>query len=499
MTPPSATVVRVFAWFCLRAAALLVPRSQRVNWLREWDAEVWHVRRSCIPAEIVAANMELQVARFCLGAFQDALCIRRIRLQGQAPFSAKSGTALRCIAGFTGALAVSFVLATALPGVRIESSPSRYQLRTDLVLMQNALYTDDSVASITGREFRNLAASRQRAFDGLAFYRIAKETLSSTSHSNAHWQVAHASPNLFWLIAGPVRFAQTGAEAADSLPRLLISEALWMREFAGNPNLIGNVIRVGLRNALLSGVVPRGSWRLPGKADAWILEPDAEIPATSVGYAVAHLTALGRSEMFDHRLHVDSYNPDDPEDDLWGVTFEQRTRGPIRIYEFALLLAVLVLPAVVSVSMGEYVFSSHKPSWMSRIRRLIFLWTKFLLLIPVAHFVSLDLAYWHSTSYSSASEYFQFGASFLICLFGMRWILLDQLRRCPVCLKRVTHPAQVGLASRTFLAWNGTEMICTGGHTLLHVPGLPTSWFSTQRWLYLDASWEFLFVGSGVG
>ena len=76
---------------------------------------------------------------------------------------------------------------------------------------------------------------------------------------------------------------------------------------------------------------------------------------------------------------------------------------------------------------------------------------------------------------------------------------LDQRQRCPVCLNRVAHPAQVGLASRTFLAWNGTELMCTGGHTLLHVPGLPTSWFGTQRWLYLDASWEFLFAGTDAG
>jgi hypothetical protein len=42
-------------------------------------------------------------------------------------------------------------------------------------------------------------------------------------------------------------------------------------------------------------------------------------------------------------------------------------------------------------------------------------------------------------------------------------------------------------------------MMCVGGHTLLHIPALPTSWFDAQRWLYLDTSWEFLFVGSGVG
>jgi len=27
---------------------------------------------------------------------------------------------------------------------------------------------------------------------------------------------------------------------------------------------------------------------------------------------------------------------------------------------------------------------------------------------------------------------------------------------------------------------------------------LPTSWFSGQRWLYLDSSWEFLFANSTV-
>ena len=73
---------------------------------------------------------------------------------------------------------------------------------------------------------------------------------------------------------------------------------------------------------------------------------------------------------------------------------------------------------------------------------------------------------------------------------------MQQRQRCPVCLRRVTHPARVGLASRTFLGWNGTEMVCLGGHTLLHVPSLPTSWFGAPRWLYLDHSWDFLFANN---
>jgi hypothetical protein len=124
---------------------------------------------------------------------------------------------------------------------------------------------------------------------------------------------------------------------------------------------------------------------------------------------------------------------------------------------------------------------------------------KIALLLPSVYFVSLDVAYWNTTSYSIAAEYAQLVSSFSLCLFGLRWALLDQRQRCPVCLKRVTNPARVGMAGRTFLAWNGTELICTSGHTLLHVPGLPTSWFGTQRWLYLDTSWRVLFAGPGVG
>jgi hypothetical protein len=121
---------------------------------------------------------------------------------------------------------------------------------------------------------------------------------------------------------------------------------------------------------------------------------------------------------------------------------------------------------------------------------------KIALLLPIVYLVSLDLAYGFTTFGRERAVYIQLISTFLMCLFGLRWVLKDQRQRCPVCMRCVTHPAHVGQASRTFLDWNGTEMMCMGGHTLLHVPSLPTSWFSTQRWLYLDTSWGFLFAGS---
>jgi hypothetical protein len=58
----------------------------------------------------------------------------------------------------------------------------------------------------------------------------------------------------------------------------------------------------------------------------------------------------------------------------------------------------------------------------------------------------------------------------------------------------MVHPVQVGQPSRTFLDWSGTEMVCERGHTLLHIPEMPTSWFRAQRWVCLDGSWQFLFA-----
>lgn len=483
----------------LRCASLLVPRDRRAEWSREWRGELWHVRQACAPAGCSGWKGELEVTQFCLGAFQDALCLRRAGGQpGQAPASVE-GTARRCILILVAILAGSDGVALLLPGVRAELSLWPRRVNPNLVLIQSQGSNYNSLPSIYLGQFRSWKARKQKYFDGFAFYRVKEESVELDPAAVAWqgrtaWGVAHASSNLFTLLGLPVRFSETGDSTARDLPEVILGEATWKRQFGADPRIAGLVMHLGTRTVKIAGVVPDGSLGLPGRVDAWLLEPDTAMGSGGPGYVIAHLTAMGQAEMWAPCVGITANGPNEAEDDLLGVSLEEWRPAPGTLYGFALFLALLSLPAITSVSLGEASVNRQKTSWVVRLLRWSFLSAKIALLLPIVYFVSLDLSYGFTTVGREQAVYIQLISTFLLCLFGLRWVLKDQRQRCPVCMRRVAHPAHVGQASRTFLDWNGTEMMCMGGHTLLHVPSLPTSWFSSQRWLYLDTSWGFLFA-----
>jgi hypothetical protein len=228
--------------------------------------------------------------------------------------------------------------------------------------------------------------------------------------------------------------------------------------------------------------------------DAWLLEPDSHAIPVSAGYVVAHLTSTGRSKLKSGTIQITGYAPHRTPDDLLGTCIGKTGPQPGALFLFAMFLAVLALPAFASFSLSEYSVSLDEISWVQRVFLWSFLFAKIFLILPAVYFSAIDISYGFVALDTSVAMYAQLAFSIFGCLFGLGWALSDQRRRCPVCLERVAHPARVGQLSRTFLAWSGTELMCTGGHTLLHIPTLPTSWFSTQRWMFLDPSWKFLFA-----
>jgi hypothetical protein len=495
MTLRPALLCHLLCSMLLRCASLLVPGAQRQEWSKEWRSELWHVRQACTPEDGISWEAEREVMAFCLGAFQDALCLRRDLEQGSVPHATMKGPATQCLLVLIALAATSYGVALLSPGVSAVLHPSHYRDARNLMLVRDGHYSVDSTPTISAAQYRLWKRRRQDIFDAFAFYQVIQGPVSSTSQGKSTRGVAIANSNLFELLGLTVRFAD---KSHGDMPRLILSDQAWKRDFGGDPDISGSKVRVGQREVVIGGVAPVGSWRLPGKVDAWLLEPDAEGFSDGKGFVVAHLTPSSSHARWSESWHMAAPTPDGPLDDFFCVSLVERTRGPGDIFLFAIILACLALPATTSLPLGEYRLSSSKLPWSKGLRRWCFLGCKLALLLPIVYFVSLDLAHFRVTVDPFSSEYIQLASSFSICLFGLRWSLRDQRQRCPVCLRKLTHPARVGQPSRTFLAWNGTELICLGGHGLLHVPEMPTSWFSTQRWLYLDPSWEVLFAESGL-
>ena len=488
----------------LRCASLLVPAGQRAEWFREWRGELWHVRQACSTSDRASWRGNGEVTAFCLGAFQDALCLRRAGGREWAPFAAMDGMPRQCLLILGAGLAASYAIALLLPGVRAERSLWSRKVNPNLVMIQQEGSSDDSKPTISPRMFRSWEGRKQKYFDGFAFYRVSQQPVETEADSGgtpgkSAWGVARASSNLLTLLGLPVEFPGPEAVAGvvpGGVPAVILSEKVWKRDFGADEHIAGAKVRLGQQIFRIAGVAPDGSLGLPGRVDVWELVPDAEVGPGGSGFVVAHLTAAGKAEMWTQCVHITAIGPDDSEEDFLGVSLEEWKPTTITVYLFCLFLALLALPAITSVSLGEYSVNPRRTSWPRMLYRWSFLSAKIALLLPMIYFVSMDLAYGCTTLGRERAVYIELVSTFVLCLFGLRWVLKDQRQRCPVCVRRVAHQAQVGQASRTFLDWNGTEMMCMGGHTLLHVPSLPTSWFGSQRWLYLDTSWSFLFAGS---
>jgi len=412
----------------LRAASWLVRAADRGEWFAEWSAELCYVT----PQRRTA---------FCLGAFRDAFWMRR---HAPAPVLLQSPWQCLAVLAVLAVLSVFFALRLPLPREMFFSrAPEK------LV----------TISGIPLDDYRHFPADRSN----VAFF--GREHLRERN-----LPVALASRNLFSLLRLPLT-----ATADPNTAPLVLTLTAWRKNFGGDPHIVGRRLTIAGRPAQVAAVISDRVWRLPGYAEGWLLVDDQALSAEPLGYAVARLSPAP------HRIAV-------PHAD--GSVFHFTCIPlfePAPIVSFLLMMAIagLILPAVTRVSLGEYPANRHALSPAIGMRRWAFLTAKIALFVPIILFGSTDVL--------SLFAVALLGHAMIVgSVLGFRWILIDQRRRCPVCLRVLTNPMSIGEPSRTLLEWYGTELVCTRGHGLLHVPEVRNS-YSEQRWLHLDSSWSSLF------
>jgi len=497
MTRLADVILRAAHLAFLSCASWLVPPAQRQEWRREWTSELSYARQTCAPAQTLSWRGAHKLTCFCLGSFQDAVCLRRMEPKERVSSVFELGSARRCILWLGAIVVCCAVIAHYLPGIRSQNDAAQKPPNAGVILIESAQGGQKLDSLIPFQAYRNWTSVRQQFFTRLAFYWTENLPASGAAKDHRKWRVAHASNDLFAVVGvePPTDAADTGNDAG--LPRAVLSRSAWRRQFDSSPAVIGATASVAGRQVRIVGIAPDDTWRLPEKPDLWILESDAKMARESPhasGYVIAQLSSEGRGMMIGDAVRISSFTPNGGAIDLFGATLAIPASGTFSLYAFAFFLAILAMPAVTSVFQSESELASRRLSFRNRVRGWVFLGAKIGLVTALGYFGATDVAYGWFAGYSPSAELLQVIGSFGICLAGLRWAVMDQCRRCPVCLRMVTHPAQVGIASSNFLGWYGTEMVCMGGHALLHVPNLPTSWFSRQRWTYLDKSWDFLFA-----
>ena len=434
----------------LRVASFLVPRAGRDEWLAEWRPELAHVRRS---------RGQRAALRFALGAFPDALWLRRNlppdtrglplprfaralpRRSSRPPLPSPDSSSCAC----------------PRPAFRPVSPPSP---PADTASRARPLSRF--------AQYRNLAARPRYDFTGLAWYQPIHASVQTGPHRAAKLAIALATPNVFDLLDTAV--PHTGGNG----PVLLLAAAAWRKRFDSDPAVSGRFVHIDGRDVRIAGVLPASAWPLPDAPDAWLLDPDLEAPPDSMGFVLAKLSAPDshprRWRIFVPAPKAAGY--------LECVSLDEESLN--FEYFFSMILALLIIRVTTSLPLGEY------PAAAPGLRRWIFLTVKLALLLAIVNELSL-------LARAGAGRGIMVQALLVGFVISIRWALVDQRRRCPVCLRRLTNPTPIGCAAHIFLDWYGAELICLKGHGLLHVPEIVTSSYATQRWHPLDASWSSLF------
>jgi hypothetical protein len=461
-------LVRSLHTAVIRSAALLVPAQERREWLDEWTSELWYVRQRGDP----------EATRFCMGAFQDAFWLRRNNPEVWRPLRFESPA--WCVLFLAGLAAVSVFFALRLPGPRDVLLPSPYPHARNLTMIAADGRFASQVPTVPFADYQSLANRAQHLFTSIAFYQPVRARLRIEERETGELSVALASGNLFELLDLPF----SGLGAGEPAAMLVLSDATWRQSFHGDPDVVGRVVEVGERKAVVGGVIQAASWRLPGEVDAWLLENPkrfAELPRAK-GFVLAHLGTSSR----ERHLHWQMSLPNEQGGyDRFECASVDR-RQNLFAHLLMLFTALLILLVTTSLTLGEYPANRHSPPLRTRLRRWVFLAVKVALLIVIVFCGVLDLA---SLTWTPIQPHGLLVGYVLV----FRWALKDQRERCPVCLRLLTNPTPIGWSSQTFLEWYGTELMCVRGHGLLHVTEIPSSSYGAQRWLYLDRSWGSLF------
>jgi hypothetical protein len=486
-----------FCPWLIRAASWVVPRGGRGAWRQQREADARQYWAFLCERESDVRAARAKLAEFCRTSFRDAIQERfpvgdsRLQLRR----AARGPAFLLALAAL---LVVILALATGLfSGIRTLYAPLPYADPDRLV----SCYQVHFLTLSWGAQSRYVRPWQQQSttLAGLAAYQVWSYRAMLPGFSEERLDGARVTPEFFEVLGvKPVlgRVFQPQDSAADA--PVILSYGIWQRRFGSDPGVIGARISLEGRSATIIGVLPQAFWYRSRRLQLWTLLPDLTRPdpATQLVGTVGRLRpgvtpAAARLELQNIAWRSSRFR---------GGAF--RVVPLAQSLRPALQFILLSFAAGAGLALG-LTFLQFLRSWLGRgdaprqaIRYWAFFFAKAVLLLGAMTMLAVELAARNALSLHTPSKFVLSllidWASILATLLILRWAVLDQSRRCPVCLRRLGMPVTSGSWSSALIEPASTELLCDQGHGALRVSDSYTTLGEIQRWIALEDSWREL-------
>ncbi len=484
----------------LRLASWIVPRGQRVEWLREWEGEVWHWGHFLMESGRLSGRTEKELLRHCWGAFADATWDRFNRVAVLSFVHEWPRTPRFCI------LAILAVLVMLLAGdaASIFSgfiAPPPYADSDHLMTV-----------FVPGRPW--LAPEFLRDW----VFQLSRETPLISGGAAYAWRPslvrgpsgtesilsARVTPGLFGLLGVHSSLGRTFQETDLSScgDCAVLSDAVWRSQFHSDGNVIGRSLFLDGRQVQIVGVLPPHC-RLAGReigvfspfgTGSRPLLPMYEWPGALLRVPTGVDPMKARKEL----ETVINQAASMPANTKLGIISVKDLE-----YEFLescltwFTFAFLILLTLMWGPVARLVTTGPRGNVRDGFRWWVFFAVKSALLLMTVLIICLELVHMAGLrSGGTTQPVISEGAMWLFWVgatMALTWSIRDHLGRCRSCLKRFGAQVNLGSAGHFFLERTGTELVCDGGHGILHIPLMQSSCVDSERWTYLDDSWSALF------
>jgi hypothetical protein len=491
---PIRGLIRHSRWL-LWIASLLVPKHQRKAWYEAWCAKVWHWAHFLYESGRLNARTRLELANHVRSAFGDAVWLRFDRDKVLKVVRERPRTPRFCLL----AIATFFLLAVISSGFAptIRSSFSRLPYNAPDRLAHLS-FTNNYIRFHLDSLFLAVSrwAEQSKTAEAVSAYSWEPATVGA-ARDPVEVISARVSPDFFDTLgvgAGKGRLFHSGDEG-QCANCIVISNALWQYGFHHDPAIVGKQVVLQGISSTVVGVLPNRFGFVSPEISVWTVGPS---PADS--FTTAERTGV----VLRLRPGVSISRAGEEFPSLVGsatgidlTSIKTRVQQGTYIYLLFTMLAFigsLVLLAYRLVnSSGPKVHLSLRDNY----RWWMFFATKTVLLVATCFLVSLEGTRRAFLVFTGVVPPFAGPVCtwlFLVStILALSWSLRDQCRRCRICLKRLGHEASVGAPASLLLDWWGTELVCSQGHGMLHVPEMHASWLDMEHWTPLDDSWKPLF------